>query len=168
MKNTIRYSNRVAMVLGYVLFFSYLAWIVYGNVNRYHKVDPHESAGIGARRTIAESYSYRNFNGDGISMAVWAAYPSTDDIAWIVDRKHIEQSRVWFSAPFDADAQMAFDWLTDTREYEVIQEQVELMLAGEYFYSFDTLNLQGEYVQNGGMWLVSPELRLLAYLDQDM
>ena len=42
------------------------------------------------------------------------------------------------------------------------------MLAGEYFYSFDTLNLQGEYVQNGGMWLVSPELRLLAYLDQDM
>jgi|TARA_Y100000310_G_scaffold330445_1_gene402085 hypothetical protein len=168
MKRIVSFSNRIATVFGYVVFFSYLGWVVYGNVYSIHKVDPHEAAGIGASKTIAESYSTRNPNGDGVSMAVWAAYPSSQDIAWIVDVKHIQQSRVWFSAPFDANAKKTFDWLADTTEYETIQQQVELILADEYFYSFDRLNLQGDYVQNGAMWLVSPELRLLAYLDRDM
>jgi hypothetical protein len=51
------------------------AAVIYGNLFRYHKVDPLESGGIGAKNIIAENYSMRNINGDGASMAVWAAYP---------------------------------------------------------------------------------------------
>lgn len=53
-------------------------------------------------------------------------------------------------------------------EHDAIREQVELILEGEYFYSFDRLNLQGDYVQDVGMWLVSAESRLLAYVGQEL
>ncbi len=159
--------NSVAMVIGYVVVLYYMATVIYGNLYRYHKVYPHESCVIGAKNIIAEKYSMRNMTGDGASMAVWAAYPSSEDILYLVDRRRIEQGRIWFSGPFDPDAQKAFEWLAKTQEYATIKKYVEQIVNGDYFYSIDRLNLQGNYIGNAAICLVSPKLRLIAYLDYD-
>jgi len=155
------------MVIGYAVVLYYIATVIYGNLYRYHKVDPHESCGIGAKNIIAEKYSMRNMTGDGASMAVWTAYPSGEDILFLVDRRRIEQGRIWFSGPFDPDAQKAFEWLASTKEYATIKKYVEQIVASDFFYSIERLNLQENYIGNAAIWLVSPRLRLIAYLDYD-
>lgn len=160
--------NSVAMVIGYVVVIYYIATVIYGNLYRYHKVDPHEACRIGAKNIIVGKYSMRSFNGDGVSMSVWSAYPSSEDLLRLVDRRQIEQGRIWFSGPFDTDSQKAFEWLTKHEEYATIKEYVEQIVNGDYFYSIDTLNMQDDnLIGNCGMWLVSPRLRLIAYLDCD-
>lgn len=167
MKRIISHMNSVAMVIGYVIVIYYLGSVMYGNLYRYHKVDPHESCGIGARNVIAEEYSKRSLTGDGVSMAVWAAYPTTEDILYLIDRRQIDRGRIWFPGPFNPDEQKAFEWLAGTKEYTAINKHVEQIINGEYFYSIDRLNLQGKYIGNAALWIVSPKLRLIAYLDYD-
>ena len=167
MKKTISQMNSVAMVIGYAVVLYYMGTVIYGNLYRYHKIDPYESCGIGERNIIAENYSMRSMTGDGASMAVWAAYPSREDILYLVDRRQIERGRIWFSGPFDPDAQKAFEWLANTQEYETIKKYVEQIVNGNFYYSIDRLNLQDSYIGNAAIWLVSPKLRLIAYLDYD-
>ena len=105
MKKIIHSLNLIAAIVGYTVVLYYFGTIIYGNIYRYQKINPDKSAGIGAEHVLAEHYSLRSFTGDGVSMVVWKAYPSAEDLITIVDRDNIEQGRIWFSGPFDEQAQ---------------------------------------------------------------
>jgi hypothetical protein len=167
MKKIIHSLNFIAAIVGYTVVLYSFGASIYGNIYRYQKINPYNTARIGAEHALAEHYSLRSFTGDGVSMVAWKAYPSAEALIRIVDRDNIERGRIWFSGPFDEQAQKGFEWLTQTPEYAKIQPHVDLILQKQYFYSYDTYNQQGGHIYNCAMWLVSPEHRLIAYLDMD-
>jgi hypothetical protein len=167
MKKATRLLNRIAMFIGYITLTYFVVTVIHGNLYRYQEVDPYKDAGIGAREVIAEEYSQRSIHGDGVSMVIWSASPTTAGIERLVDPQQIERGHIWFAGPFDANARAAFDWLTGAGEYAVIREHVEQIMSDRFFYAIDRLNLQGNSVYNASIWIVSPEHRLIAYMDRD-
>jgi hypothetical protein len=166
-KKSLLSLNTVAVTIGYATVLYYIGSCTYGNLNREHRVDPAEAVRIGVLGVVAEAYSPRSMHGDGATMAVWNTFSSSEDLLSIVDRSRIERGRIWFAGPFDANARAAFDWLTGAGEYAFIWKHVDQIMSDRYFYAIDTLNLQGNAVYNASIWIVSPEHRLIAYMDRD-
>lgn len=167
MRKALRGLHHAAAAVGYLATAYFVAGVVYVNLLREHRVDPYEGAGIGAARTLAEAYSRRNPNGDGATMVVWKAFPPTDDLLTLLGRDRIERGRIWFEGPFDEHARAGFGWLSRTPQYEAVRPHVERILEGRYFYSYDRYHERGDELLNCALWLVSPERRLVAYLDYD-
>lgn len=159
--------NSVAATIGYGVVLYYLGSCTYAYMDREYRVDPGEAVRIGVTGVVAEAYSPRSMHGDGTSMAVWNTYSSAEDLLQIVDRSHIELGRIWFEGPFDEQGKQGLEWLARDPLYAKMTPHVERILEGQYFYSYDTYRGDVEYVQNCGMWLVSPEQRLIAFLDRD-